>query len=101
MELNRIYISGAITNVPDFKERFAKAEMYLNAAYPNVEIINPAKVTLPDTCTHADYMKIDLALLDLADCIYLLSNWETSKGACMEYGYALAKGKTVIFEGEE
>ena len=95
----KIYISGAITNNPNYKEDFEKAEKQLK--YDGYEVINPTMVELPTSCTHADYMKVDFALLDLADGIYLLSNYEKSKGACMEYGYALAKDKTILFEKEQ
>lgn len=94
----RIYISGAITGIPNFKEIFDKAEMELKAEYPGAEIINPTMIVLPESCTHADYMRLDFMLLDLADSIYMLKGWDKSKGACMEYGYALAKDKIILFE---
>lgn len=92
----RIYISGAITNCPDYEERFERAEGELRRK--GYEVINPTMINLPDSCTHEDYMKVDFALLDLADGIYLLNNYEKSKGACMEYGYAVARDKIVMFE---
>lgn len=94
----RIYISGPITNVLDFKEKFDKAEKHLKELHPNAEIINPTMVVLPESCTHEDYMRIDFMLLDLADAIYMLEGWEMSKGACMEYGYAMAKDLIIIKE---
>lgn len=78
----RIYVSGAITNVPNFKIRFDEAEKRLKEEHPDAEVINPTMIVLPKSCTHEDYMRIDFALLDLADSIYMLNGWEKSKGAC-------------------
>lgn len=94
----RIYISGPITNVQDYKYKFDRAEKKIRVENCNAEIINPTMVVLPETCTHEDYMKIDFMLLDLADSIYMLKGWDKSKGACMEYGYAMAKDKIIMFE---
>ena len=94
----KIYISGPITNVLDYKEKFDQAEQYLKLTYPNAEIINPTMIVLPKSCTHEDYMNIDFMLLDLADAIYMLKGWDLSKGACMERGYAVAKDLIILEE---
>ncbi len=94
----KIYISGPITNVLDYKEKFDEAEKHLKEKHPNAEIINPTMIVLPASCTHEDYMNIDFMLLDLADAIYMLKGWDLSKGACMEYGYAIAKDLIVLKE---
>ena len=92
----RVYISGPITGVSNFREKFSKAETELKGK--QLEPINPALVDLPTSCTWFDYMKIDIEMLKLADAIYLLKGWEFSKGACMEYGFALAAGKQIMYE---
>ena len=94
----KIYISGAITNCPDFKERFEMAEYYLQKTYPDAEIINPALVNsfLPKSTTHEEYMKMSFTMLDMADAIYMIDNWRSSCGASQEYGYALAMGKMML-----
>lgn len=98
----KIYISGGITNVPNFMERFAEAEKRLRNAYPKAEVINPALVNsnLPKSTTHEQYMKMSFLMLDMADYVYMLKNWRESCGASQEYGYALAKGKVIMFEKE-
>ena len=38
-----------------------------------------------------------LTLLDKCDKIYMLPGWESSTGACIEFGYAKATGKDIYF----
>ena len=75
----RIYISGPITNVLDYKEKFERAEQNLKAKYPDAEIINPTVLDkLP--LTYDEYMELDLRLLGMFEGIYMLKGWEDSKG---------------------
>lgn len=96
----KIYISGAITNNPNYKEDFERAEDYLQREYPSAEVINPALVNgfLPKSTTHEEYMRMSFCMLDMADAIFMISGWEESRGANQEYGYALAKDKIILFE---
>lgn len=93
----RIYISGAITGTKDYLERFAKAEMKLKAK--GYEVINPAKVNaeLP-LMEWEEYMEMSLTMLSLCSEVFFLKGWRDSRGACMEYGYAIAKGLKVMEE---
>ena len=93
----RYYISGAITNNPNYKSDFERAEMWLKLQ--GYEVINPCKV--PYQLSHAEFMKIDLALLELCDGIYMLSNWKQSNGAKTELAVAKALGKKVKFESKQ
>lgn len=96
----KIYISGAISQNPTYKDDFERAEDYLQRKYPEAEIINPALVNsfLPKSTEYEDYMRMSFCMLDMADTIYLMSNWKTSMGANREFGYALAKGMKFLFE---
>lgn len=84
-----VFISGGITDVPDFKEKFKSAEKHLRELGFNV--INPSglqdNVTVGDF-THYDYMNICVALLELSDCVYFLDGWENSDGSNNEFEYA-------------
>lgn len=91
-----IYMSGPISNTLDYKERFADAKKKILKQFPDAEVINPTMVELPSTCSHKDYMNIDFKLLDLAETICMLPGWELSKGACMEYGYAMARDLIIL-----
>lgn len=93
----RIYISGAITGVDNYKEHFAKAEKELKEK--GHEVINPTAFDdLLPQLTYEEYMKLDLCLLDMCEAIYMLKNWKQSFGANREYGYALAKDMIIMEE---
>lgn len=96
----KIYIAGKITGNNKAAEQFEKAEVKLRLE--GHETINPFEIgnqCLP-ALTHEEYMHISFALIDVADAAYFLSNWRESPGACMEYGYTIAKRKAVYFEEE-
>lgn len=94
----KIYISGAITGTNDYMKRFKEAEEKL--IEQGYDVINPAEINshLPVNTTWDDYMKMSLVMLSMCDAIFMLKKWRESKGACIEYGYALGKGINVEFE---
>lgn len=94
----KIYISGAITGTRDYTKRFKEAEEKLIAQ--GYDVINPAEINshLPVNTTWDDYMKMSLVMLSMCDSIFMLKKWRESKGACIEYGYALGKVLNVEFE---
>ena len=96
----KIYISGAITNNPNYKEDFERAEDDLQIEYQSADIINPAKVKaqLPEDTTYEEYMKMSFCLLSLCDVAYFLNGWRNSNGANKEYRYALEHSIKAIFE---
>lgn len=101
MSKNRIYISGGITGIPDYMERFAKAQEKLEKQ--GYSVINPALVNsnLPEDTTYEEYMKVSFCLLNMCDSIYMMNGWDNSCGASREYGYACAGGMTIIFESRD
>ena len=96
----KIYISGAITNNPNYKEDFERAEDYLQRKYPSADTINPALVNsfLPKSTTYEEYMKMCFCMLDMREAIFMLRGWYKSCGANREYGYALAKDMIIMHE---
>lgn len=93
-----IYLSGQISGDDNYFLRFLSYELKLKKDYPDCEVINPAKVgqTYPKSFTYAQFISHDLMLLDSSDAIAQIPGWKKSTGACIEFGYAVAKGKKVI-----
>lgn len=94
----KIYISGAINGTKDYLERFEVAEKKL--VEDGYSVVNPAKIMsfLPTDTTYEQYMDMGIIMLDMCQQIYMLKGWEKSLGANREFGYALAKGMTILNE---
>lgn len=98
--VQRIYLSGPITGIADYKQRFEKAKVELVAAGYN-NIANPAELDgVINEGKYEEYMSLCMNLLDMCDVVVMLPGWKESFGANREYGYALAKNK-LIFELED
>ena len=96
----RIYISGPITNNPNYVEDFERAEEYLKTKYPDAEVINPAKISqlLPKSFSWEEYMAVCIALVFRTDKLYLLKGWEKSRGAQYELEIARLERKQIFKE---
>ena len=73
--MKKIYIAGKITNEPNHKEIFAKAEGKLKRE--GYTVLNPA--TLPDGMHYEDYMEICFSMIRQADEVYFIDNWRDRK----------------------
>ena len=93
----RVYISGGITGVENYREKFNKAQEELEK--DGHDVFNPALYAdaLPKL-TYDEYMKVGLYFLNMCDAIYMLKGWQKSCGANREYGYALATDKIILEE---
>jgi len=94
--MTKVYISGAITNKPDYKRDFARAARVIVSA--GCEAVNPAEVNI-NGGSWLDYMRQDIKLL--ADCngVYMLEGWEQSQGARVEHQLAQGLGLKIYYEG--
>ena len=90
-----LYLSGAISSDMDgYKRKFDAAESYLSTWKGHV-VLNPA--VHPLGLKYEDYMKIDQAMIDAADGIVMLKEWQESNGAKRELDYAIGMHKKVFF----
>lgn len=87
-----VYISGQVTGNPLYLAQFQNAQLILERN--GCIAINMAAQLeeIADRVGWDDLMRICLAYLAIADEIVMLPNWQNSKGACMEYGYAGGAG---------
>lgn len=91
-----VFISGPISNKRFYRMRFWIAERLLRAN--GYEVLNPAR--LPRWMAHEDAMHICYAMIDCADMVVHLRDWEQSLGATMEGTYAKSKGIAVVGMGD-
>lgn len=89
-----VYLAGKITGDPDFIEKFARAQAFLEKK--GFSVFNPA--TLPQGALEWDgYTNIGLAMLAECSVVCMLPDWTESKGAKLEMGDAVAKRKRILY----
>lgn len=94
----KIYISGKITGLPE-----ADAKYYFHSAHAELktqghEPVNPMFLPHNHGKTWAEFMREDLQALLTCEAIYMLENWQDSKGARIEFGLAVELGMKIIFQ---
>jgi len=90
----KIYISGKITGDRQYKAKFRAAEKRLRAAghIP----ISPA--AMPDGLKPADYMRACFALMEAADVVLFLPDYDESQGATLEWRWCHYTGKPIAYD---
>lgn len=93
-----IYISGPITNHPNYLAEFEAVEERLRSN--GLQPINPAKILskLPTSLTYDQMMQVCYVLIELSDGIYMMRGWKNSKGARLELEYAFQLNKAEYYE---
>jgi hypothetical protein len=98
---NKIYIAGAITghDLQERKETFSKHQKYFEEK--GYEVVNPMELPHNHDKSWISYMRE--CIVALVDCqtIYLMSGWELSEGARLEYKIACKLQLKVIIQGEK
>lgn len=96
----KIYIAGKVTGVDkgELNVKFAAASIHLKKQ--GHETFVPC--VLPDypEVPHSDYMHICYAMIDVCDAVYMLADWQQSKGARMELQYAADHNKKILYQDE-
>ena len=92
----KIYLAGKITGDDNYKEKFAEGEEKLKRK--GHIVLSPA--ILPEGLTVSDYMRICFAMIDCADAVAFLPDWNESKGAQLENAYCQYIGKQTHYPSE-
>lgn len=96
--IKTIYIAGKMSGKADYgRAEFNEAEKRLTEQ--GYIVLNPA--SLPVGLPEKAYMPICLAMLEAADAIYVLEGWQDSRGANLEFDYAVYQSKAIVFEADE
>ena len=97
----KIYISGAISNLPreDVRIKFERAEKSIIAA--GFTPVSPLNNGVDPEATWEDHMSVDLPTLLRCDAVLFLNDWQTSRGARVELAVASeAKKRMYVMVGE-
>lgn len=99
--MEKIYISGKITGLKNWRDLFIAAEKKLREE--GYIVISPRLISneieiQTSNPTYQDYMKNDIRMLCICDAVYFLSNWKDSPGAKLEHEIALALKLRCIYE---
>lgn len=94
----RMYLSGPIEGVENYMKYFSRAAERVSKM--GLDPVNPAACFSPikDALSRDEMMSMCFNLLEKCDCIYMLANWQTSKGAKEELKYALDRNFDVMVE---
>lgn len=94
----KIYIAGKISglNRSNVIQKFEVAQKSLSKKGHQVFI--PCVLPAYEEVSHEDYLHICYAIIDVCDAVYMLSDWQQSEGARLEYEYAIENNKQIIFQ---
>lgn len=91
-----IYISGPITDDPDYVKHFQEAAEKLRRR--GFQVMDPTVWTRENLkLSYEEYMKLDLTMLEVCDAIYMLPGWANSRGAKRELDRAVELELTVFY----
>lgn len=89
----KVYIAGKITGDRNYRKKFSCAQEDLEGQ--GFTVLNPAK--LPEGLLPEDYMRICMAMLDSADIVAFLPDYEQSRGAQIEWAWCQYVSKKTMY----
>ena len=89
----KVYIAGKITGDSTYREKFRKAQKALEGE--GFIVLNPAE--LPEGMLASDYMRICIAMMECADVVAFLPDYDQSRGARLEFDWCQYTGKQTMF----
>lgn len=89
----KAYIAGKITGDTGYQEKFRRAQKLLEAE--EFVVLNPA--VMAEGMRPADYMRICFAMMDSADIVAFLPDYEQSRGAQLEWAWCQYVGKQTMY----
>ena len=94
--MKKIYLSGKISGLTrsDVEYKFNTAEKELQLK--GWAVVNPSKL-VDEGATWSDAMRVCITAMMDCDAIYLLYDWDRSKGAKVEYDLAVVLKMEVIY----
>ena len=98
MKIEKIYISGKITGLPigEVIAKFHAAEEKIRRF--GFEPVSPLRNGMPLETDWADHMGKDIALLLKSDAVYLLPDYNESKGARIELCIAVQQRMPIFMD---
>lgn len=93
----RIYLSGPISGVRDYKAKFREAEAAVRAL--GHDPVNPAETFA--RANLREIMRWDLFCLTECSAVYMLEGWGNSGGAKIEHALAVYLGMDVFYQLEQ
>jgi len=97
--MNRIYLSGPMSGIPNFNFPAFNAEAARIRAL-GYTVVNPAEVNTDHTMSWEQCLRQDIKELCDCDALALMPSWENSKGAHLELHIAHRLGIRIIAAGD-
>lgn len=87
-----VYLSGPVSNNPDYQNCFAEAEQLVREA--GHKVVSPLSVPVlsEEIYSWDDCMKVCIALMRKCDCVLMVGDWRASVGARIEKLWAQGLG---------